>query len=491
MIKFFSNLVRKKPEKTKTMVRYNPYEGSSQVARLGDFSIWGNSANADLEHSLESLRNRSRHLYRNSPYFRRWVKQLQTNVVGHKGFQIQVTAKNLDGGMDKSGNEKVKVHWNKWGKIVTADGMMSIAEACKMAIRTWARDGECFAEIAYGSQFPHGMALHFFESDMVDHTLNRARQGSANEIRMGVEIDRYGKPVAYHVLQYHPGDVHWTGQNAKQRRRVPADRIIHLFIKDRPSQVRGEPAVAAAMLTIKMLDGYRDAEVTGRRVASAKGGFFVKERGANGSLSSIADEVEEDTSGLVMEAHPGKMTALPEGWRFEKFDMSEFSTDYKDFESQMIRAIAMALDTSYISISGDLTSVSYSSIRSGEVSDRDVWRGLQAFLVEGFLSKVNSKWYDAAFQFSDIRLPYDRREKWRDATSFRGRGWSWVDPAKEVQASKEAIEAGLTTLTDVVNEQGGDVEEILRKKQSEAEMEADYDVNFTNKDAPDSGNSEG
>ena len=453
------------------------YMGAMNLPRLGDFTTSSNSANAELDASLETLRTRARSLERNSPYFRRWINQVQTNVVGAAGFTLQVNARNLDNGIDRSGNRKVIEKWQEWCKVATADGMMSFREASRMVSRSWARDGEVFCEIVYGARFTHGMALHFFEPDMVDHTMNRKRTGTTNEIRMGVEIDRFGRPIAYHVLEYHPGDVYWQG-SGKKTRRVPADRIIHVFIKSRPGQVRGEPPVSAALLSAKMLDGYRDAEVTGRRMAAAKGGFFVTEAGASGDLESIADRVDDDDGELEIDVHPGRFTKLPEGMRFDKFDMSAFSTDYRDFESQIIHAIAMALNTSYISISGDLTSVSYSSIRAGELSDRDVWREMQKFFIERFAEVVYSRWIDNVFQFSDIRLPYDRRDKWRNASSFRPRGWSWVDPEKEVRAAAEAIDRNMTTLTDVVNEQGGDVEEILRKKQSEAELAADYAVDL-------------
>ncbi len=161
---------------------------------------------------------------------------------------------------------------------------------------------------------------------------------------------------------------------------------------------------------------------------------------------------------------------------FDKFDMTAFSTDYEQFERQMIRSIAMGLNTSYVAISGDLLGVSYSSIRSGELSDRDVWRELQGFFIERFAKKVYGRWINHAFEFSDIQLPLHRVDKFHMASVFKARGWAWVDPQKEINAAQDAIDNGMTSLTDVVSEQGRDLEDVFKKKQAEKELAETYGI---------------
>jgi capsid protein len=45
-----------------------------------------------------------------------------------------------------------------------------------------------------------------------------------------------------------------------------------------------------------------------------------------------------------------------------------------------------------------------------------------------------------------------------------------VDPAKEVQAYKDAVRCGFKTLGEVVAEQGGDLEELMLARAAELEM---------------------
>ena len=58
------------------------------------------------------------------------------------------------------------------------------------------------------------------------------------------------------------------------------------------------------------------------------------------------------------------------------------------------------------------------------------------------------------------------------------RGWSWVDPAKEVQAYKDAVRCGFKTLGEVVAEQGGDLEELMVARAAELEMADELDLMF-------------
>ena len=58
------------------------------------------------------------------------------------------------------------------------------------------------------------------------------------------------------------------------------------------------------------------------------------------------------------------------------------------------------------------------------------------------------------------------------AVRFKPRGWTWIDPEKEVKAYKEAIKGGLTTTTKVIALTGGgkDIEDVLDDRRHELDM---------------------
>jgi capsid protein len=58
------------------------------------------------------------------------------------------------------------------------------------------------------------------------------------------------------------------------------------------------------------------------------------------------------------------------------------------------------------------------------------------------------------------------------------RGWAWVDPAKEVEAYAMAVRNGFKTLSEVVTEQGGDIEELMRSRRQELDDAEALDLKF-------------
>jgi capsid protein len=64
------------------------------------------------------------------------------------------------------------------------------------------------------------------------------------------------------------------------------------------------------------------------------------------------------------------------------------------------------------------------------------------------------------------------------AAKFKARGWSWIDPTKEVEAYKNAIRCGLTTLTDVIAQtaDGRDIEDVIATRRRELDMLAEAGI---------------
>ena len=75
---------------------------------------------------------------------------------------------------------------------------------------------------------------------------------------------------------------------------------------------------------------------------------------------------------------------------------------------------------------------------------------------------------------------YATRPEKFEAVKFKPRGWSWVDPTKEVDAYKEAIKAGLTTRTDVIAQtaSGLDIEDVDATREEELAAAKDRGLEF-------------
>ena len=84
-------------------------------------------------------------------------------------------------------------------KSCTVDGRLSWIEVQKLVIESCARDGEAFIRIHRNRTFQDSISLEIIEPDRVDEELSK-RIPNGNEIRMGVELNQYKRPVAYHHL---------------------------------------------------------------------------------------------------------------------------------------------------------------------------------------------------------------------------------------------------------------------------------------------------
>ena len=79
------------------------------------------SADSELKTSFVVLRNRSRDLARNNEYAKRYLNLVKTNVVGEKGFSVQVRARNDDRSLDAVGNAIIENAFTSWGRMGNAD----------------------------------------------------------------------------------------------------------------------------------------------------------------------------------------------------------------------------------------------------------------------------------------------------------------------------------------------------------------------------------
>jgi lambda family phage portal protein len=461
MFGFFKRSAAPKPAPAPTSRRRN-YMAAQNVARYGDITASRGSADYELANSLSEVRAKARFLARNSGSMRRYIQLMKVNIAGADGFRLQSRVKMRDGKLDISLNQRVEDAWFNWCKAPTVDGTMTMNDLLKQAISTWCRDGEVIWEVVYSSEYRDGVAINPIEADQLDETLNRVNPVTNNHIRMGVEIDRYGRPVAYHLLTSHPGDLVWYASESDRRyRRVPANQIIHIFEKERPGQTRGEPPAAAAIQPVKMLDGYREAETMGRRLRAALMGFFTRELPKIEGLSELADREDTADDVFEMDMEPGRLKQLPDGMTFKEFSPSGATTDYAQFEGQVKKDLAMTFGISAFSHGMETQGVSYSTGRSVLIEDRDYYKVMQRFFIDHGVAKLFELWLPRHALQDNSGIPPTRVDIVAASYVFRPRGWDWVDPSKDVKANTEALRTKQTSLSRIAAARGMDRDELL------------------------------
>lgn len=448
---------------------------------------WGNSntsADAELVGSLTSLRARSRQLVRDAPYAKRAKVIIQNNVVG-AGIGMQGQVKTARGDLSKRINDSIEDGWAGWvlANNCHTGGLLHFADIERMAMGQVFEAGEVLVRKHYtrvgDSSVP--FALEVIEPErLADDYQVPGPLAAGAIVRMGVETDRFHRPLAYWFRERHPGEARWAENVGSERlERVPAEQIIHLRIMDRWPQTRGEPWLHAVLRKLNDLDGYSEAEIVAARAAACYMGIIEKpEETLTGGVMSTAVETQE----VVLEA--GEMKHLNPGEKFTAFNPNRPNSGADPFLRFMLREIAAGAGTSYESISRDYSQSNYSSSRLALIDDRDLWRTLQLWFIRSFREPLHREWLQQAVLARAIEaIPvaeYAANPAKFNAVRFKPRGWSWIDPTKEVAAYKEAVLAGFTTVSNVIALTGAglDIEDVLDERERELRMMAEKGLKF-------------
>ena len=459
-----------KPPAPSPMRRRNlGYKGADLNRLTYDWIASRVPADEEIRGPFARLRARARDLARNNPYVRQYLNLLRVNVIGPTGARLQARVKNNDGRPNKMMNDKIERAWADWSKAPTVDGKQDLAEFQQLAVETVAKDGEAVILLHRAYDNPYGFALEAVDPDQLDETYHRPPGERLPEIRMGVEVDVYGRPLAYHL---------WDGplfagfpQPERKRLRIAADRVIHLYRMDRPNLTRGVTWLAPVMFALNMLDGYEDAEITACRLAaSAMGVFTRKDAGAEAPMG--------ENNQVDFEANPGSFMFAPEGYDLTSWDPQHPNANYQAFVKGALRKIASGLGLSYNVLANDLEGVNYSSMRSGLGIERDLWKTNQRWWICAFLQPVYAAWLDMALLTGGLVLDTRAPSRFLDVR-WVPRGWPPVDPLDDTDAGIKEVQTGLGTRTEMLAEQGRDFEETLELLKQEEELASEYGVDIS------------
>ncbi|MAR56940.1 MAG: phage portal protein [Rickettsiales bacterium] len=461
MISLFGTKKEKQPRRSQNMPRRRDFAAAKIDRLTAGWAGVSTSADAAARNTLTRIRARSRQLAADNDYARRFFKLCRSNVVGSQGINLQVRAieRETSQGVqfDDRANGMIESAWYDWAKKknCTIDGRLSWIDVKQLIVETVAKDGEIFVRKirgrAAGNAF--GFALQLLEADHIDETHHDVLP-NGNKIRMGIEYNEWNRPVAYHVMNRHPGDSYYVSDQRTQRERILATDMIHLYNSERVSQSRGIPWMVSAMRRMNMLGGYEEAELVAARIGASKMGFFTSQEGTEYTGSG-----EDENGNIITEAEPGLFEQLPGGMSFTAFDPQHPTSSFGTFIKSMLRGAASGLGVSYNSLGNDLEGVNFSSIRQGALEERELWKLLQTWLIEHLCEDVFEDWLLMALTTQRIPLPLNKFEKFNKPI-WRPRGWRWVDPLKEMKAYTEAVSAGFLSAQDVASDLGMDIEEV-------------------------------
>lgn len=470
LAKIFGNERKALPAPARRPAGRRGFSGAQTNRLTADWKVSDLPINSEIKNALQLLRARSRDLALNNDYVKKFVRLVGVNVVGPQGIVLQSKAALPSGDADARARLIIERAWNKWTRKGNAsvDGKLGFREILRLAITTTARDGEILIRKVRNASNPFRFALQLIEPDLLDHRRNETLP-NGNTITLGVELDPWGKPVAYHLTDLKASDAASLGYRNRSVR-VPAEDMIHLFITERVGQARGIPWTHSSLARLRMTLGYEQAELTAARIAASKMGFITEEIDANAEYE--ADDQTEDGEPLST-VEPGTIEKLPRGMDFKSFDPTHPAGNFQAFMKANLRGAASGLCVSYPTLANDLEGVNYSSIRAGLLEDRDIWMELQELLIEQVCEPVFEAWLPVAILSGEIDLSIADLDR-LSPSAWQARRWQWVDPLKDVDANIRAVDAAFKSRQQVIREMGNDPEQVYQEVQEDAEAIGDF-----------------
>lgn len=421
------------------------------------------------------LRARARDLERNADISEAVIQAFERNVVG-LGMKVQAKPLKKDGTEDEELAQKMEDIFFDWSAAENCDisGEQCFEEMQEMVVRRMVVDGGILAVISENPYSKSGLQfmLQLREVDEIDgNKFSYQLSKDGTRIINGIEVNKYNKPVAYWLKKITP-----DGLQIGESERIPAERVLYLRKKKRPSQIREISQLSSTADRVRDVNEYSEAVSIKERVLACLSVFIKKQiPGAGVGRGSIPTTQKDASSGYGAKTlSPGMITELQPGDDVVSVNPSGQASNAKEFITSQQRLIASGQGLSYEAASRDMSQVNYSSARQGMLEDRKTYETFQEFIKRHFCRIVYREVITQAVLSGRLRIPdfFERKEDYL-YHNWIAPGMAWIDPQREVKANEAALETNQTTLAQICSQNGQDWREVIAQRAKE--------INYANK----------
>lgn len=441
-------------------VRQAAFDGAVSNYRLEQKGLISGEADKLAERELKLLWQRSHHAVRNNGYAKAAKLNFVQSIAG-----ISVKWQDDKGKVNKA----MQAEWDKFIASPNLDGYGNFNNTQEGWIASLFESGEAFCRmlIKKRSDSAIPLVLQNIEPEYLNPQWNN---GTPEKTRNGITFDESGtKPSIYHFnkrINFVLDSLNYPAELVN----VPADEVIHIFMRERANQWRGIPILSSVLLPLYELDDLTDATIAKQKAAQAIS-WIVKNTNptsavAIGSATLSLDSNDTDENGnrrIITQASGGGVQYLNKGEDVAFYQGTDIGPNLPELIKAELHKIAQALGLTYVALTGDYDSLSFSALQQAaiEMRVRSEYISRMYIINLGLLPLCN-KFQELASlfvskRFSNLKPVFQMPRKYG------------VNDLKDAQADILELDNGLTTLARVTAERDLTVEEIeedivLRKK---------------------------
>lgn len=438
------------------VARYDAASHSSENAKH-----WASadylSADAEASESVRrTLRVRSRYEVSNNSYARGMILTLANDTIG-TGPRLQMMSP--DGEL----NSCIEKDFMRWAERIDLAGKLRTVRMARC------QDGEVFillAENPLSKDNDVQLDLQIIEADRITEPSMIPENNNVD----GIIFDKYGNPLRYRMLKYHPGSDE-VGSNQFEYEDVPAENMIHYYRVDRPGQHRGIPEITSALPLFAQLRRFTLAVLSAAEAAADFAGILYTD--------APAGETDEVDPMDYIELRRNMLVTMPGGWKMAQLDPKQPCSTYSEFKSQILNEIARCLNMPFNIAAGNSSGYNYASGRLDHQTYFKSLRVERSGIESQILEHVFRTWFKEYALVNGINLSADTTHTW-----FWD-GFEHVDPGKEANAIDIKLKNGTTTYAAEYAKQGRDWEnefyQIAKEKKRMSELNISFsDINNNN-----------
>ena len=439
------------------------------------FNSPSGSAHEDIDFHNFTMRQRARMLYMAAPVATSAIKTNRTNVIG-VGLRLKSRIDREVLGLTPDQAEKwqkdTEREFSLWAsdkRACDATGMNNFYGLQQLALVSWLLSGDCIGIIKQYKTtrlLPYSLRVHLIEADRIAtptgsglgtsllYTTGK-NPDNGNTIYDGVEVDKDGMVVAYHIRSTYPFELgaplrtEWARVLAYQEH-TGLPNVLHVIDTERPDQYRGVSYLAQVIEPLLQLRRYTESELMAAVIES----FFTAFIKTDAPTEDMPfNEVNEDAEreprnpndynmgpGQVNMMNPGEDVVFAE----PKHPNGSFDKFAEAISSQVGAALEIPADLLLKKFNS-----SYSASRAALLEAWKAFKMRREWLADDFCRPLYEIWMSEAVARGRIYAPGFFNNPAIHA-AYLGSEWlgpsqGQLDPVKEITAEILACSEGFST----------------------------------------------
>ena len=412
---------------------------SASIATGEGRSYISYSGTAHDDRDRAKLIAQSRDFMRNNAIYKGMIEQAVVRIVGN-GFKLQVKSS------DTRIAPKIEQLWSDWYRRPEIRNLLSGAKVSRMIMRELIVAGDTVA-----LKTDKGL-LQLFEAEQLD--------SNGKSFRNGIRKDKYGRPTHFQLCP-------WKSYSVDKSNAVPyqAKDVLYLCNPERPSQIRGVPALQAAFPMLHRINDVCDSEAIAWQMLSRMAIAVIREQGPEQAYSESredpnkgTDELEGDLATRLTELNYALIFHGRPGEDVKGIERNIPGVNFSESLRTFLRLLGLPLGLPLELILLDWTKSNYSQSRAVLEQAYETFSQWQADL-EDFFFRPLFEWKLAQWQTSGlVKSAKSIESEWIKPT------FPWIDQVKEAQAQSEKVKRGFITHGHVCKSLNMDRTEVVERR---------------------------